>query len=1530
MNLAVGRAYAAPLVDRPAAELFGSDAVFGIAGSGVNSATGNYSLSASDLDFPAGLLHWGRTYNALDDTTGPFGKGWTADLSAHLVAEDDGSVRYHADDGRVLTFAPASGGGYTRPQDFDADLTHNADGTYSLRGLSGDIWAFGADGRGTSRSSQGVRITFGYDAQGRLLTATQSSGPSLAITYTDDLITQVTTGDQRSVVYAYDNGFLTSVTGPTGVIANYTADGGRLGDIRDGEDRLVVTNQYDSAGRVTRQEYGSGGDATFVYDLDAGTTVVTATDGAKATYHHDTTGHLTSIDDPGGGSITQTFDASGRITTVHTAGGLDIALAYDARGNVLSRSIADSVTRYEYDTLDRVVTTTDATDAVTRYAYNGDDRAPSRITDPLGAVSTNTVVDGLVTEATDAAGAVTRYAYDAGRHLIELTDPAGGITRYGYDQVGRPTEVTTPLGLTTRYAYDGSGRVTAATDPGGSVTKYRYSTAGLLLDTTDPNGAVTKNSYDTNGRLATVADPLDNRTSYTYGANGQVATVTDPIGGVEKFSYDPFGRVAQATTPSGNTVSYTYDADGNQTKRDAPAGTTKNTYDSRGLLTSSTDAMGRTTTYAYDANARLIAVTDPMGNVSRTSYDAAGHVLTRTDPSGAVTRYTYDKVGRPLTTTTPLGHVTTYGYDANGRLTTVTDPLGGVTRYTYDADGRRNSQTSAAGLVSRSEFDKNGRLVKATGPRGGVTTYQYDAKGNQIASTDPTGAVKHLTYDAKGRLTTSSNANGETTAYTYDGAGNLLTITEPSGSVTTYTYDKAGRQTSSTDPLHRVTKQAFDASGNLAAVTDPDGKTLRMSYDAVGELLTRTGDDGKVQSFTYDADGRRTSMTDATGTTTYTYTANSRVSGFTEPNKEAYALTYDADGNRTSLRYPDKLTVTYSYDAGSRLVGVDDPRAGRTAYTVNPDGQVLKADLPAGVVRTYGYDGGMLVKYKQFGGLSVAQDTTLDRDGDGRVVQQSDFGVSTRFAYDPAGRLVKDGTTSYTYDVNGNRTKVSRPGLDTVLRYDAADQLISTDTGLKHTDYTYDAAGRLTGRASPGHEVRTEYDSFGKPVVRKTTHLLLTTVEKSVYNGDGLLTSIGPDKGPKTTFQWSVGEQTPQVLREDGKTDFVYGAGRISADTTLGAVTFSEDAYGSTLWTLPTAAWALAARYDAFGNPDIAGLPTADGPRFGYRGELSAGAQSVYLRARWYSPAEGRFDSRDPLSVLIGSSRPASPYPYANDNPLNMVDPLGRIALFDFLSQLVIGLQGLSGWQNCWENPDPGNSLSRHQKCFQGKGPLWTRGWGFKSDCLSGVEDCLNDTWNSGAQEKAAHALAINELARQYETGWQRFKDDQLGFGVTMSKQIDWEVGDNPGVPGVDPDIGYQGFRIDIVTKEKNIYEVKRYKGEETRTEVDNQLQRYQDTGLHWYDIVWERGTELQQWASTFPVYPHWYTIFPTEVYVWGLGLPAGHVYFTDDGDKVPAGVRTKGDLNEDNGNSEAENGVFGCGFCIPIPIIPEVPLVPV
>jgi RHS repeat-associated protein len=182
------------------------------------------------------------------------------------------------------------------------------------------------------------------------------------------------------------------------------------------------------------------------------------------------------------------------------------------------------------------------------------------------------------------------------------------------------------------------------------------------------------------------------------------------------------------------------------------------------------------------------------------------------------------------------------------------------------------------------------------------------------------------------------------------------------------------------------------------------------------------------------------------------------------------------------------------------------------------------------------------------------------------------------------------------------------------------------------------------------------------------------------------------------------------------------------------------------------------------------------GPRFGYRRELSIGDNAVYLRGRWYQPQVGRFAARDPLSTLVGQARPDSPYPYADNDPLDKVDPLGTFALFDFISRLLSYYLSSDGL-NRWEHPDPGNSLGRHLKCFQGQGPLYTRGWNIPEECLDGLENCLGDLWKDGPEEKAAHALAINELARQYESWGSRVKDDQLGLGTYISKDIDWEVG---------------------------------------------------------------------------------------------------------------------------------------------------------
>jgi RHS repeat-associated protein len=89
--------------------------------------------------------------------------------------------------------------------------------------------------------------------------------------------------------------------------------------------------------------------------------------------------------------------------------------------------------------------------------------------------------------------------------------------------------------------------------------------------------------------------------------------------------------------------------------------------------------------------------------------------------------------------------------------------------------------------------------------------------------------------------------------------------------------------------------------------------------------------------------------------------------------------------------------------------------------------------------------------------------------------------------------------------------------------------------------------------------------------------------------------------------------------------------------------------------------------YDSFGNLDIydgSGNPlsqTAIGNPFTYIGqEYDYESGLYYLRARYYSPEQGRFLARDPLEIaddLLSSS--SNTYAYAANSPLSQKDPFG-------------------------------------------------------------------------------------------------------------------------------------------------------------------------------------------------------------------------------------------------------------------------------
>ncbi|MGY0006270.1 DUF6531 domain-containing protein [Micromonospora sp. I033] len=1536
-------------VTRSSEELFGQHSGYGFTGQGVNTATGNFTHAAVDLGFSVGLLSWARSYNSLNPQDGPFGKGWTTTLTTHLVVGDDGAVAFHDADGRVLTFAPGDAGGYQRPQDIEAELTRADDGTFTLRYRAGAAITFDASGRATSLVGEGERVSLSYDDAGRLSRAAHSAGAALTFGYdASGRVARAEAGDGRVVTYAYTDGALSAVTAPGGAVTRYTSTGGGLlATIVDPEGRTVIENTYDSDGRVVRQAFASGGAEDVAYDEVTGVTTATLQPGgATATYRHDRAGRLVGATDPAGKSISQTFDSNGRLVGSSARGGTVTTFAYDAHGNLTRRAVGTAASAYGYDAQDRVTSVTDPAGGVTRYAYTGDSRVASTVTDAAERVTRRTVVDGLVTEFVDPAGAKTVYGYDAGRRLVSITDPTNRKLTYGYDAAGRRTSVTSPSGKVQQYGYDDAGRLSSSTDAAGAITRYRYTASGLLLATVAPSGATTTNGYDSSGRLTTVTDPLGRAVTYGYGGDGQVSTVTDALGGISRYTYDGLGRTSTITDPNGTVVRYTYDSDGRPTEVVDGTGSEVTGYDERGNVTSMTDAAGNVTRYGYDLLDRRTSTVDAAEAETSTSYDPTGRVVSTKDAMGAITKYEYDGAGRLVAIIDPLGNAIRYEYDAAGRMVKKILPTGGVFVYAYDADGRKTSETTPAGLVTRYEYATGNQPVRVIDPRGGITRHEYDAQGRETKRTSPGGGVRTMEYDAAGQLTAVTDPNGGVTRYTYDKAGNLVTMTDAKKAVTRYTYDAGGRQTEVTDPLGRVTKQTWDAAGNRTSLTDPSGRTLRMEYDKRGRLTKRTAADGATVSFDYDAVGRRTSMTDNAGTTRYTYDKVGRLLTTTRPDDSVVSAKYDAAGRRTSLTYPDGQTVSYGYNANGWLTGLSDPRAGDVSYQLDADGRPVAEKLPDSWSRTYRYDGGLLAGYTEVRNGAPAFDTTLNRDADGRVVQHIEPtpGKRANYTYDAAGQLLSatgepSGTISSTYDAVGNRTSITRGGVTTQLTYDAADQLTAADTGDKHVAYRYDGAGRLLERNDPNDLLTIAYDSFGLPKSFTESGGSVTQTNAVGYDGDGLPTQVATTRQPKdnppqtstVSYRWSGGDGLlPQLLTQSGEgaANFVYGYGRVFADTASGSATFARDAYGSTIRTSATDQWAQGQSYDVFGAPITAGLPNLSNPAFGYRGELAYRGETgigslVHLRARVYDASVGRFTSRDPLTTMVGQTDTTSPYAYANNGPLDFADPSGQVSIWaGFGSVFNAVLQALG--ENC---PPPNDSIQAHNKCFQGH-MLSTRG-NIEQDCLDARQHCLNMLWNKeprAEREKAAQAFTINELNKRREGFFQRLWDDQFGFGTTVSYNVDWEVkpprvnDDYP--PLFAPYFDGDRLKVDIATDETNIFEVKDYAN---RSQVEPQLNGYIFAAIYHYQVTFVKGTELQGWANSFLVQESfWDDIFGgDEVVVWG-DLP-GHVYFAKE-DKAPVAARTRAQRNRDM-EDEAHNT---CSLCIPIiPIIPRVPVVP-
>jgi RHS repeat-associated protein len=1140
--------------------------------------------------------------------------------------------------------------------------------------------------------------TFGY-ATGHLLDSDQLGGVQDSWSYAsiNTLATYTWGGlsgvQQSPSVTGYNPALLTGLpSGPTPVAAVGPAQASAtdaLGHTTlwqfDAQGRPLQETQpnggvwtwaRDSNGRVTVQTDPLHRVTTIAYDSSGYPTQVTQPDGSTLGYQYQSSFHaLTQATDERGHITTFTYDSQGHELTMVNALNQTTTFGWTTGG--LLQTVTDPLghtTTLQYDSSRRLTQTTDPLNNATQFSYDGNGN-PQTTTDALSRVTT-TAYDAMsrLTVQTDALGHSVTMTYDAAGLLLTATDPLGHVTSVTYDSFSRglpylQRDATgTPAQAIRVYTYDADGRLSTPRDTNGYTTSKGYDARGNLIQVTNPMGGVQKAAYDLAGQQTGTRDELGRWTFYQYNSRGWVTAVTDPLGNTTTYAYDQAGDLTSVTDPLNHTVTYQYDALNRQTvQTDALGHSLTTTYDAAGNVSTVTDALGHVTSYTYDAANELVTETDAVGtSLQRTStlaYDAVGNVTAATDPLGHTTDYAYDQLNRPTAVTDPLSHTTTLSYDAAGNLTSSQDALGKTTDYAYDAQNRPVAVTDPLGHTVTTAYDAMGNAVAVTDALGHTTVTGYDPLQDPLVTADALGGVTRVVYDASGNPVSVTDPVGNQTGFVYDGLNRVVSATNPLGYATTVAYDAAGRETSTTDADGRVQNFTYDAANRLTGGTwvtsGSTVNTLTYSYDANNNLLT-AGDTTGTYTLTYDALDRLATDQNLYGLTlTYSYDAADRVTQVQDPLGGVTTSVYDAANRLTTREFggtgQTPLRVDLSYDNRNDLTGV-------TRYSDLAGTQVVGTT-------SYSYDDASRVTAIVNKNASSATLSYYDYSYDAadRVTSQTWQSGSTpgsaTYTYDATDQLLSDGTHTYSYDLNGNRTMSGyQTGTDNRLTtdgvwtytYDNAGNEIekSKGAGLETWYYTYDTLNRLTdvrqtSDGSTNEMVATyTYDVFGDRVQQSEwTSGTGTVTTRFQYDAKG---NVWADTDTSNNVQ-------VRYLYGDG-VDQLFARTEASGQANPGVAWYLTDALGSVRDLMDsTGTLRDHLDYDGFGNQTESNVSFGD--RYKYTGrEYDSNTGLQYNRARYFDPKTGRWITNDPRGFGAGDTNLGR---YVRNDPQNAIDPSG-------------------------------------------------------------------------------------------------------------------------------------------------------------------------------------------------------------------------------------------------------------------------------
>ena len=279
------------------------------------------------------------------------------------------------------------------------------------------------------------------------------------------------------------------------------------------------------------------------------------------------------------------------------------------------------------------------------------------------------------------------------------------------------------------------------------------------------------------------------------------------------------------------------------------------------------------------------------------------------------------------------------------------------------------------------------------------------------------------------------------------------------------------------------------------------------------------------------------------------------------------------------------------------------------------------------------------------------------------------------YAYDYMGNLLKSEitgsanvTTLYTYDKVGNRLTKKQNNVTTTYTYNGLNQLTGESGGGNSLNYVYDANGnqiRITGTAD-GTSVNKVFAYT--PSGNMTSYTNGTVTQVNRYNGDGQRVSK-TEGSDVTNYFYQDGSVLYTTDSQGNVKAFnllnvsdILGTLRINGNN-VSSYFYTEDMRGSTVNVIDNSGnTVLSYWYDDFGQVNEyreSGNSLINEVQ--YTGAIYDELTGLlYLNARFYDPATGRFISQDTYRGERDDTGTWHLYAYCANDPVNYVDPSGH------------------------------------------------------------------------------------------------------------------------------------------------------------------------------------------------------------------------------------------------------------------------------